>query len=64
MKKVLSLLLVVVMLCSVAVVSVNAENIELEFSDYFLKAVRAEYNDYSIEKDDITVLTAILKKAV
>ncbi len=55
MKKSLSLLLVIVMLCSVAVVSVNAENTQI--TDDFLDAVRFEYDDYSIEKEDITVLT-------
>ncbi len=60
MKKILSLLLVISMLFSVAVICVNAENSDTtqpaEISDAFLSAVQKHYKDYSIEKDDITIL--------
>ena len=51
MKKLLALILVLVLVSSVSVVAVTAE--EYEISDDFLNAVRAEYDDNEITKDDI-----------
>ncbi len=53
MKKILSLLLVATMILSVGAITVSAENTQI--SDEFLNAVRYEYDNYSIEKDDIYV---------
>ena len=53
MKKILSLLLVATMILSVGIITVGAENTQI--SDDFLNAVRIDYNNYSIEKDDIYI---------
>ncbi len=53
MKKLLALILAVVMILSVSAVAVTAE--EYEISDEFLNAVREDYGDYTIEKDDIFI---------
>lgn len=51
MKKLLALILALVLISGVSVVAVTAE--EYEISDDFLNAVRAEYDDNEITKDDI-----------
>lgn len=51
MKKIVCLLLALVMTLSVSVVAVSAQ--ETEISDDFLNAVRLEYNNEKIQKDDI-----------
>lgn len=53
MKKLLSMVLVVLMFSSLAVLSVTAE--EVEITDDFLNAVREEYSDETIQKDEIYI---------
>jgi hypothetical protein len=57
MKKLLSLLLVISMLFSVAVICANAEGFEI--TDEFLDEVREEYDNSKIEKDDINILKVL-----
>ena len=57
MKKLLALILVITMLSTMAIFSVSAENVNI--TDDFLNAVRCEYNNYSIEKDDIFVISML-----
>ena len=53
MKKLLALMLALVLVFSVFTVVATAE--EYEISDDFLNAVREDYGDYTIEKDDIFI---------
>ena len=55
MKKLVSLLLVFILACT-SVICVNAEGFEI--TDEFLNAVREEYDNSKIEKDDINIITA------
>lgn len=56
MKKIVSLLLVVLLVCT-SVICVNAEAFEI--TDEFLNAVREEYDNNKIEKDDINILKVL-----
>ena len=56
MKKIVSLLLVVLLVCA-CVVCANAEGFEI--TDEFLNAVRKEYDNSKIEKDDINILKVL-----
>lgn len=56
MKKLVSLLLVVI-LVSTSVICVNAEGFEI--TDEFLNAVREEYDNSKIEKDDIYIIKVL-----
>ncbi len=53
MKRLLALILVIVLILGVSAVAVTAE--EYEISDDFLNAVREDYGDHTIEKDDIFI---------
>lgn len=54
MKKLLSFMLSFILVFSVAVMPANAKSVEV--TDGFLNAVREEYDDDSIEKDDIYIM--------
>ena len=56
MKKLVSLLLVVILVCT-SIICVNAEGFEI--TDEFLNAVREEYDNNKIEKDDINILKVL-----
>ena len=57
MKKIVSLLLMISMLFSVSIICTNAE--EFSITDEFLNAVRQEYDNNKIEKDDINILKVL-----
>ncbi len=56
MKKLLSLLLIVMLVCA-SVVCANAEGFEI--TDEFLDEVREEYDNSKIEKDDINIIKVL-----